>query len=281
MSLRQKIIDSAESMPAMPATVVKLGTLLNNPETDLEDIVRIIQYDPGLTANVLKVANSALLGFTSKVGSLKEAVIRIGTRRVFHILVADSLRPVICKTLSGYGLSTDDFWEHSIAVAVTSEDISRRMTGTGADSFTAGLLHDMGKLVISDFLHKESRRMDLYADGDDCFDSVEKKVLGIDHAEIGGIVLEHWMFPDSLIDVAMHHHQPDKSVKNRLLVDQVHIADLLCLCGGLGSGFDGLKYGISYGSLERLAMDDLQMEEILCHTLDKMKEFKELMCILN
>jgi putative nucleotidyltransferase with HDIG domain len=281
MSIKQMIVDSAETMPPMPDAVVKMGNLLSDPDTEIEDIVKVIQFDPGFTANVLKLANSALLGFPSQVGSLNDAVIRIGTQKIFQIMVANSLKPVMNRDLSGYGLHSADFWEHSIAVAVTAEDIASTCPKTMADSFTAGLLHDVGKLIISDFIAKEHGRFEADMDEDMSFDSMENRMFGVDHAEIGAIVLEKWKFPQSLVDIARFHHHPDKAVENQMVVDQVHVADLICLCAGIGAGYDGLKYGLSCEALERLSLDDIKMEAILCRTLDSMEEFKGLLSVIS
>jgi len=274
--IRSQIIAHTHMIPPMPATLVKMGNLLSDPKTSLEEIVSAIQYDPGFTANVLKMANSAFMGFSRQVGSLKEALIRIGTQKVFQIAVANTVHPIMGKALEGYNLESGDFWRHSIAVAVTAQNIAHQRPQAGGDGFTAGLLHDIGKLVLSLFMHSESASFKTFNEFELPFDAAEKAFFGIDHAQVGADILGKWNFPEAFEKSVEFHHNPPEDGSAGELADIIHIADALCLSGGLGTGSDGLQYHLCPVSVKRLGLDHDAIERILCQTLEKMKKFEEL-----
>ncbi len=276
MSLRTKIIINAKAIPTMSSTIVKLSKLVNDPETQMEDVVKALQLDPGITANVLKLANSAALGLPRQVSSVQEAVVRIGMKQLYQIALSSSLKPIVNKQLSGYDLEDGFFWRHSIAVAIAAEHLASKLRKKADDAFTAGILHDVGKQVISEFIQENSELFE-ENDGNKTFDSIERDKLGIDHAELGASVLKKWQFPSPLVNVAHYHHRPDETPEDQTLVDVIHVANAICASGGLGIGSDSLQYELSPNAVERLGLVDEAMDEVLCHTMEKTQEFEEMM----
>lgn len=276
---KQEIISQVNMLPSMPTTVVQMGRILSDPETEIEDIVEVVQYDPGFTANVLKLANSAFLGFPRQVGSLKEAVIRIGTHKVYQIAVANTLKPLMNRDIKGYELASGEFWRHSIAVAVAAEEITRMTVKTGADSFTGGLLHDVGKLIVSNYLQENREKFEEKKKNIESFDAAEKELLGVDHAEVGATVLERWNIPEPLIDAVRFHHQPRKAKRNQVTVDQIHVGDAICLSAGIGIGSDELQYQIASDSVERLSLSSEDIQMVMSRTLEKMSDFEKLLTV--
>ncbi len=276
--LRTKILINAKMMPAMSSTIIKLGRLINDPDAEMEDIVQALQLDVGITANVLKLANSAAIGIPRQVSSVQEAVVRIGLKQLYQIALSSSLKPMVDKPLSGYDLEEGFFWRHSIAVAITAEKLGASFGKKVArDAFTAGILHNVGKQVISDYIRKNNESFREMDDSEQTFDSMEREVLGIDHAELGASVLEKWQFPLPLVNAARYHHQPDHAPEDQQLVDLVHVADAISSSGGLGIGSDSLQYELSPNAVERLNLVDEQMDEVLCMTREKAQDFDELM----
>ncbi len=276
MSLRTKILINAKAIPTMSSTIVKLGKLVYDPETQMEDVVKALQLDPGITANVLKLANSAALGLPRQVSSIREAVVRVGMKQLYQIALSSSLKPIVNKQLSGYDLEEGFFWRHSIAVAIAAENLASKQKKLADDAFTAGILHDVGKQVISQFIR---RNKEMFEEIDDTktFDFIERDKLGIDHAELGASVLKKWRFPSPLVNAAKYHHRPDETPEDQALVDVVHVANAICSSGGLGVGSDSLQYELSPNAIERLGLVDEAMDEILMHTMEKTQEFEEMM----
>lgn len=277
MSFRTKILIRSKTLPSIPSTVIKLGRLVNDPEAEMNDIVRAIQLDPGITANVLKFANSAAIGLPRQVSSIKDAVVRIGMKQLYRIILSSSLRPIVDKQLDGYDLEEGFYWRHSIAVATAAETLALLCKKDVGDAFTAGILHDVGKQIISNFIQQNNDSFVEVQDSMETFDKIERDILGIDHAEIGASVLAWWQLPSSLVNATRYHHQPDKAPEDQVLVDIVHVADVISSSAGLGIGSDSLQYELSSNAVQRLGLIDESMDIALCTTIQKTEEFEELL----
>lgn len=143
MTLKEKIIENVNSIPSMSSTVLKLGQIIRDPDSCMEDIVNILKLDTGLTADVLRLANSAAFGLPRQVSSVKEAIVRLGMKKLYQLAISSSVRPIVNKSLGGYFLDEGEMWRHSIAVAIVAENIAKKSKKTCGDIFTAGMLHDV------------------------------------------------------------------------------------------------------------------------------------------
>ncbi len=240
----------------MSNAALKVLTLLRDHNSDAASFERAIRYDPVLTANILKMANSAYFGFNGKIGSIRQGVVFLGWKRLHQLLVASSVHAVMEQTVAGYELPKGALWRHSVATAVASEHLMRH---SGApvleESFTAALLHDVGKLVISDFIVEQLHPIEaLILEGVPCEDA-EREVLGIDHAEAGALVLQTWSFPEPLTNAVRWHHAPDESGSPSPVTDLVHVANVLCMKLGIGQSKNYLKYKVAENSFRRLGLD--------------------------
>ena len=146
--LPDEIVMQVSSFPSMPRAGIKLRELLSQEEVSLDEIEAILRHDPGLAANVLRLANSAYFGLRKKVGTLKHAVMLLGVKRFAQIAVSASMNKIMDKAVEGYCLSPGELWLHSIAVSNTAEALARQKKLADTDDvFTPTLLHDMGKLI--------------------------------------------------------------------------------------------------------------------------------------
>ena len=164
----------------------------------LEEIIR---YDPGLTANILKLTNSAYFGIPLKVSSVKQAMTLLGWKRLLQLVMTLCMSTLMKKPVPGYDLPQGELWRHSIAVSIAAENIVKTLTISDAeDIFTAALLHDVGKLALGGFVKKDLEFIeDMVAKGL-TFDVAEHVILGTDHAEVGSHILKQWSFPDELVN---------------------------------------------------------------------------------
>ena len=224
-----KIIQKVSKFPNMPQTGMKLRALLTEKDVSTDEIERILRHDPGLAANVLRLANSAYFGIPTKVRTLKHAVVLLGVKRFAQIAVGACMNKTMDTAVEGYGLSRGELWLHSIAVSTTAEALAKyRKLAETSDFFTPALLHDLGKLVMGEFVKAELPKItDLVANGVP-FVIAEKEILGTDHAEIGALILSKWRFPGDLINAVRWHHYPEGIENSNLQPDIVYLSNLLC-----------------------------------------------------
>lgn len=278
MDRKDEILSKISSISTMPPAAAEVAHLLQDPEADIKNIVRAIEYDPGMASNILRMANSAYYGCSEKISSVKEAIVRLGTKSIFQMVMAWAFSPLAQQDVPGYGLPSGQLWEHSIAVAVGAEQLAWDLNlKSPAHIFTAGLLHDVGKIVLGSFVQVDiSSILELVSIEQLSFEVAEQHVLGIDHAEAGATLLERWNLPSSVTEVSRWHHQPEWHSGKALAIDLVHVADTMCLMGGIGAGIDASYYQTSPEVASRLNLSLLATEEIISQILNRLHEVREL-----
>ena len=256
-----KILQKASTFPNMPKAGIKLRALLSKKDVSIDEIERILRHDPGLAANVLRLANSAFFGMPAKVTTLKHAVILLGVKRFSKIAVGACMYKTMDTAVEGYGLSPGELWLHSIAVSTTAEALAKnRKLAETNDFFTPALLHDLGKLVLGKFVKAEQPKIDSLVAKGVPFVIAEKEVLKTDHAEIGALILSKWSFPDDLINAVRWHHYPEALEISNLHPEIVYLANLLCHSNGDSESVDEL-FNMPYSSvLDRLRIESEQYE---------------------
>ena len=278
-AMNAEIKHRIETFPAMPALCKYLAGHLNDPYIDLADVAQELRYDPGMTANVLKIANSVVYGGAERVDSLQTAIARLGMKQLFQLIVGVGVSKVLTNRLLGYQLEPEELLSHSVYVAVASEEIARILgLGTSEMLFTAGLLHDMGKVVLDDFVEKKSVEIDTdFRATQEGFDHIERDILGICHADVGAAILQRWNFPEELVALVRWHHRPSEAGPWTPMVNIVHIADILSYSEGIGTGIDGLRYNISKNVISSLGLRSSTIEAVASHSLDKVRELSKLL----
>ena len=258
-----QILSKVKAFPTMPEAGAKMLSLLQEPETEISDIEEVLRYDPGLTANILKLANSAYFGIPSKIGSLKQAVVVLGFKRLKQLVVASCVSAVMDKSVAGYDLPPGNLWRHSIAVSIAAEALVKdKKRKISQDVFTPALLHDVGKLVLGTFVKEELEAIESIAAKGVPFVVAENMILGTDHAEIGAQILTHWNFPKEVIHAVRWHHDPDSPKTFTIQMDIVYLANLLCQTGDTSDGTGGQSVELSPAVIERLGVQVDQFEEI-------------------
>jgi putative nucleotidyltransferase with HDIG domain len=222
-------LDRLENLPTLPPVAMQVNRMLLDPETSTLSLSRTIEKDQAITANILKLVNSAFFGLRSRVGNIPHALMVLGFNAVRNAIL--SLAVVNAFPIKkGNGLfDVREFWKHSIAVAVTSKHLAERgRFRPSDDSFTAGLLHDVGKLVLSqyfqDLFEKVWERM---LDTGLSFAEAEKTEVPVHHGQIGGYLANKWHLPLSLVETIQYHHAPRETVQDPALLMLVHAADVL------------------------------------------------------
>jgi putative nucleotidyltransferase with HDIG domain len=262
-TILDQILSKVKSFPTMPEAGAKMLGVLEKPDTEISDIEEILRYDPGLTANILKLANSAYFGIPSKIGSLEQAVMVLGFKRLKQLVVASCVSAVMDKSVAGYDLPPGNLWRHSIAVSLAAEALVKDKKKTvSQDVFTPALLHDVGKLVLGTFVKEELVAIKSIAAKGVPFVVAENMILGTDHAEIGAQILTHWNFPKEVIHAVRWHHNPDSPKTVTPQMDIVYLANLLCQTADASDGTGGQSVELSPAVIERLGVQVNQFEEI-------------------
>jgi putative nucleotidyltransferase with HDIG domain len=269
MSIRDLVIQRIPDIPALPAAATRVLHLLQDPDVGVGTIMEAIEYDPVLTTEILRLANTAYFAGPRTVGTLRDAGVLFGTERILQLVLATSVFPIARQPLLGYDLPAGQLIRHSMAVAIGAEQMASLCGRPAPDhTFTAGLLSDIGKIVLGSFLEVDARPIVQLASGEGLsFEVAERQVLGIDHAEVGALLLEAWNVPRNIIDVVRWHHEPDRFPGDPYVVDLVHAAIHLSVGFGLGGGIDGLNYKPSELALSRLKADHVMLERAACNML--------------
>jgi putative nucleotidyltransferase with HDIG domain len=272
----QEIIDSVKNVPALSPGATQLLGVIAGSDYDVADIVKVIENDSALTANVLKVVNSAAMGLRREIVTVHEAVAYIGETKVVGIALASSTGDTFNAALPGYHGDRGDLGRHCLWVAIAARELARHTIGVvdPGVAFTAGLLHDIGKAVISDFM---ADLVDaIIEDVDESPDvdhlAAEKKNLGTDHCEIGAALARHWKMPETLVKSIEHHHRPAEAPDEvRAMAYVIHLADTLAMMQGFDTGVDSLQYKFDPDYSTFVTLETLELEGL---SLDVQVDFK-------
>ena len=278
MNQRNVILDKIEIIPPLPVSVIEVMKIVEDPDHDVNELINTIEYDPGLTANVLRLANSSYYGGTHRIGSLRQAIVRLGGSQLSQLVLVSLVAPIAKPEIKGYDMPSGELWLHSVTAAMGVKILAKELSLDINDTiFTAALLHDLGKIVLGTFIEIDSAPiMKLAFEENLSFEIAEQEVLGIDHAEVGSILLNRWDFPQDIIETVRWHHEPEQVTKNSVMVDLVHIADQIIVTSGIGGiGKDGLNYRCSKISADRLNISTTIIETVLCKVVENLDELKE------
>jgi len=204
------VLEQLEYLRPLDATITKILHLLDEPDASASDIAEIILLDTALTANILKVVNSAYFGLKNKVTNIQHAVSLLGKGNIRNIIYTLKLKPLLSKNLQNYPSLQNWLWMHSLIAAIAGEEIAQKIEYPQKEiCYLIGLLHDIGKLILNQFMAPYlidtiSRLLD-----GETLEKIEKDLLGYDHAEIGGLVAEKWNFGEELIEPIKYHHKPE------------------------------------------------------------------------
>lgn len=274
----KQIASDIKSFPGMPGTAVRLLALIDDPGMRVSQIEEILRKDPGLTANVLRLANSAYFGIPSKVGSIRQAVILLGLKRLIQMVIAACVGAIMDKPVPGYDLPAGELWRHSIAVSVAAEGLVKELKIQAAEEiFTAALLHDVGKLVLGEHVKEDLKQIEEAVCQGAAFEVAESNVLGTNHADVGAQILTNWSLPQEIVNAVKLHHVPENAEQSNTMLDIVHVANFMSMMIGVGIGRDGLQHQPSAEVTERLGLEEVHLEKVASKTMQWVEELSEVL----
>jgi len=257
-------LHALKSLQTQPTVIAQITRMLQSPATNAEELGLAIRTDQGLASRVLKLVNSAFYGFPGKIGSISHAVVLLGFATVKNIVLTASVLDIF-KTNGGGLLNARAVWKHSLACGVAAQSLAREVGyDFQEECFVAGLLHDIGKVVLFQLAPNDFSRVVEDADKTkSLFYDSECKLLGINHQEIGGMLIEQWRLPPKILNAVSSHHNPTPSDDDdSKLTAIVHCADILARALGYGNGGDKKIPMIDDKAWDVLKMDDINLERL-------------------
>ncbi|MCR4399772.1 MAG: HDOD domain-containing protein [Syntrophomonadaceae bacterium] len=269
MSLSQ-VVAAVEEIPALPQVLLRVMKVSEDPNSTAQDMHNVITQDQGLTARVLRLANSAFYGFPRRINTVTEATVLLGFRTIRSIALAASVSDLLGREVAGYALAPGELWRHSQASAIAARHLARTLKHPNPEvAYTAALLHDIGKVVLNRYLQAAYHQVLETVTGSGLsFSEAEERVLGFTHAQVGARVADKWNLPPELVEAIACHHLPEEAQVDPLLTALVHVADAVAMMMGLGLGVDGLAYPLSPLALERLGLDEPRVEALMAQLAD-------------
>jgi putative nucleotidyltransferase with HDIG domain len=253
-------INRVQHLPPAPKILPQLLALLSREDIEASQVVDLMMYDPSLTASALHLCNNAFFGGSTPVTGLGEAVGRLGFNRIYQLVAAVSGSRALSPPQKGYGINEGELWKHSVTTAVAGQLMAKELGDDENLVFTCGLLHDIGKVVLAQALEHIYAKMveDVEKNQSALVDS-EKRLLGVNHAEIGGRLLARWKFPPNIVAAVWFHHQPEMAQVHERLASYVYLANLIAYFIGHGYGHHAFALRGRAEALEILGLkgDDL------------------------
>ncbi|HME43808.1 MAG TPA: HDOD domain-containing protein [Syntrophorhabdales bacterium] len=240
-TLRQRIEAIRRYLPPVPGVFAELVQLLHNDNVDTRVLSRVIARDPAMSINVLRIANSAFYGLPNKVKTVEHAVTMLGLKEITGLCMACETGRIFKPRPGEKHVNLHAFWLHSVATAVFSRLFSNQFRVEPQDqAYLAGLLHDIGQLILDRFLHAEYEQVvKLTYDENIPLVDAEIRVLGESHGTISGWLMDKWHLPPLLSEIGSCHHAVGAaSAENRLIVAVVSLADQAARLKGFGFGGD-------------------------------------------
>lgn len=279
----EEIVQRTPDLPTIPAAALAVMRESQSDTSNASSMAKHIAQDQALAARVLRLANSAYYGLSGEVTDLQECVVVLGMRCIRNLAMVAATYPWLVRPLKGYGLEPKQMWTHSFGVAIAAQRIASETRAVDPDlAFTAGLLHNIGKVVLSVCLEKELGNVVSLAEAEGVpFDVAERKVLGFDHCEVGEYLGSMWNLPKPLNLAIRFHHDPNACSPESSLVDCVHVGDILTLTMGFGLGGDGLQYCYDEAAWERLKLDPEKIDEITLKFAEDYQSYEKMFEEMN
>jgi len=261
----EHVLKRIHALPPLPTSAMRVIALTKNPATSVRELERVIGQDPALAAGMLRQANSAYYGYARRISSLQEAIVVLGFQATQGLAMASAVAPLLKVQLIGYEIEQDGLWKHSMVTAMAAKSLCKKLELSYGDvAFTAGLLHDIGKLVISIYVQEVGTYLlEKVTVANLSYVELEEKIIGFNHATVGGLLAKGWNLPEDLVESIACHHTPSSAQSHVELASVIHVANGLASLLGIGGGVDSFLNPIQQETLDRLSLKDSDLELII------------------
>lgn len=242
-----EIVSRAKRLPSPPLVLSRLMELMTQERRSRADIIRVIEVDAAFTAEIMRIVNTAKYQRSRRIKSIGDAIALLGEAELIRIVVRRASAVLAKPEVAGYGLRDQGLWRNSLRVALAADSIAWKTEAIpSAVAYTAGLICDVGKLALGDQLAEavdDVMDWQLANPGSQWVEA-ERAVLGLDHAELGALMVEDWGLPKDIVQAVRFHHRPKDGGDAALLAYHVHVADAVASMVGGVQGIDGLWYNL-------------------------------------
>ncbi|MCD4718743.1 MAG: HDOD domain-containing protein [Desulfobacula sp.] len=282
MSVIQELVKEIKNLKPVPAVINRILEVVDEPDYSMAQIATIIQYDPAITASVLRICNSAFFGLKNPAESIKDAVTLLGIDQIIEIVLIKSGAKVLSGKQEGYGFHEGAMWKYSVSSALIAKQIAQKLLFKNKSTiFTAALLKDIGKIVLDRFVMDSFEKISaLVVNENLSFREAEKKIIGVDHAELGGMIAKMWKFSPKMVKIIRHHHLTDVSMVKDKEIAVVYLADCICMMIGIGVGSDGLTYRFNDQTMKELGMNSEDISKIIAEYAFNMQKVENLLNVV-
>ena len=271
----RQLLDEYVEVSSLPMIFVRINEALNRPSSSIMDVSRIISEDSGLTARLLRLVNSPLYGYPSRIETVSRALVVIGTQQLRDMALATS----VIKLFSGIPadlVTMESFWQHSVACALAARILATYRREANVERlFVGGLLHDVGRLVLYSRMAKLAREALVRARQDrKLLTLAEREVIGFDHALVGSLLVRAWRLPASLEEMVAFHHQPSEARRFPKDAALIHIANIIAHALEIGTSGERFVPPLAAEAWECLGIPI----SVLARTLDQVeRQFDEVL----
>jgi len=233
------LITGSTRVSSLPEIFMMINEVVNDPTSSFSDISRVVNLDPALSARLLKIVNSSFYSFPSNIDTVTHAISVIGTEQLHDLALATTILSTF-KGIPDTIVNMNLFWRHSMGVAIIARNLAIHCRETNPERFfLAGILHDIGRLIILENLPEESKEIvSRQTEVGGIMWQIEREVLGFDHADVGAALARAWKLPLSLEEIIGNHHNPARSKRYPLETTIIHLADIIAKAMELGTSGD-------------------------------------------
>ena len=234
----EQAVSAMDSLPPLPAIALRVVQVVQDPNSSAGELATVVSADPGLSAQFLRVANSAAYRRSNEVSSVKEALVLIGFSQARNLAIGGAIATAFPPDALHALFRIETFWRHSLAVAFQAGRIAQKLSSVDvATAFTSGVLHDIGRLAM---FHADPSGLDQavakHLAGEGTLEEIELEVLGYSHGQVGGRLAGRWGLPEDVTEAITLHHEADLDPKT--LPGVIATADQFCMAAGFHSGVE-------------------------------------------
>ncbi len=264
MTVSADLLDALDAIKPLPQVALRVISITANPDYDVQEVYRTVSLDQAVTAAVLRLVNSTAYALRNPVSSLDHALRFMGGRNLANMILSVCATDLVESQKGLDKAAKERVWKHAVAVAIASDELARCGKDMRPDlAFTAGLLHDLGRAAIP---YAELIEGAAPGDGEDeCWVDRERRLFGVDHDELGGLLMERWKLPEDLQVAIRHHSDPtdlDDSEESGKLASVLHLAEVRCSGMGMAAFEDGREAPLQARVMQGLGLSGADLAEI-------------------